>query len=332
LAEGVDTAALGHFQSLQFPDGTWAITDSFTGIHCVPLKTPDWHVMVSHGANAVWSPMSNLLLYGGTADIAAARAEGVRVGLGSDWSPSGSKNLFGELKAARTYGQTSHITLNDRDLLAMATTEAATILRWDKRLGSLEPGKLADLLVVDGVGDDPYSHLFTAAESSITLVMIAGAPRFGAPTLMQALSARGETVTIGGKARTFDATPSTEDPAVASISLAEATSRLRDALAHLPHLAQAPDRVNDAPRVSAGTTADQHWHLALDELSDTGVDLRPAFAGTLSARPLTAGPPLPLKPLSLDSLTVADDETFFDRLQAEQNLPKGFVAALRSLY
>ena len=48
----------------------------------------------------VWSPMSNLLLYGGTADIAAALAAGVRIGIGSDWSPSGSKNLLGELKVA----------------------------------------------------------------------------------------------------------------------------------------------------------------------------------------------------------------------------------------
>ena len=41
------------------------------------------------------------LLYGKTADIAAAKAAGVRLGIGSDWSPSGSKNLLGELKVAR---------------------------------------------------------------------------------------------------------------------------------------------------------------------------------------------------------------------------------------
>jgi len=49
----------------------------------------------------VWSPFSNLLLYGGTSDIARARNEGVLIALGPDWSPSGSKNLLGELKVAR---------------------------------------------------------------------------------------------------------------------------------------------------------------------------------------------------------------------------------------
>ena len=49
----------------------------------------------------VWSPFSNLLLYGGTADVARARQEGVLMALGPDWSPTGSKNLLAELKVAR---------------------------------------------------------------------------------------------------------------------------------------------------------------------------------------------------------------------------------------
>ena len=53
------------------------------------------------GAKLVWSPLSNLLLYGQTADIKAAKAAGVRIGIGSDWAPSGSKNLLGELKIAQ---------------------------------------------------------------------------------------------------------------------------------------------------------------------------------------------------------------------------------------
>ena len=53
----------------------------------------------------VWSPLSNLLLYGATARVDAAKRAGVRIGLGSDWSPSGSKNLLGELKVAWLYSQ-----------------------------------------------------------------------------------------------------------------------------------------------------------------------------------------------------------------------------------
>ena len=52
------------------------------------------------GGSIVWSPFSNLWLYRGTTDVLAARAAGVRICLGADWSPSGSKNLLGELKVA----------------------------------------------------------------------------------------------------------------------------------------------------------------------------------------------------------------------------------------
>src|SRR5581483_942349 len=106
LSEGTDDAPHKHFQARQLPGNAgWAITPALAGIHCVALKPPDFQIMASHGASMVWSPFSNLLLYGQTADVAAALAAGstntpLKIGLGSDWSPSGSKSLFGELKVA----------------------------------------------------------------------------------------------------------------------------------------------------------------------------------------------------------------------------------------
>ena len=76
---------------------------------------------------------------------------GVRIGLGSDWSPTGSKNLLGELKVAWLY--TQHMLdglFSARDLVAMATRDAAAILKWHKALGTLEAGKRADVVVIDG--------------------------------------------------------------------------------------------------------------------------------------------------------------------------------------
>ena len=55
----------------------------------------------------MWSPFSNLWLYGATTDVAAARARGLRLCLGSDWAPSGTKNLLGELKVADLYNRAS---------------------------------------------------------------------------------------------------------------------------------------------------------------------------------------------------------------------------------
>ena len=66
----------------------------------------------------MWSPFSNLWLYRDTTDVLAARAAGVRVCLGADWSPSGSKNLLGELKVADMWNRTSSAgELSDRGAL-----------------------------------------------------------------------------------------------------------------------------------------------------------------------------------------------------------------------
>jgi cytosine/adenosine deaminase-related metal-dependent hydrolase len=94
-----------HFLALEVAPGEWALTAVFTGIHTAGLLPEDFAVLARHGGAMVWSPLSNLLLYGATARLDAARAAGVRIALGSDWSPTGSKNLLGELKVAWLYSQ-----------------------------------------------------------------------------------------------------------------------------------------------------------------------------------------------------------------------------------
>ena len=97
LSEGKDERARGRFRALQLADGSWAITPALAGIHCAALEPEDFGILAEHGGSMVWSPLSNLLLYGETADVGAARESGVHIALGSDWSPSGSKSLLGRL-------------------------------------------------------------------------------------------------------------------------------------------------------------------------------------------------------------------------------------------
>src|SRR5206468_2451421 len=78
----------------------------------------DFKLMGANGAKMVWSPLSNLLLYGKTADVKAARDNGVTIGLGSDWTFSGSKNLLGELKVARAANAIWNFGFSDRDIVA----------------------------------------------------------------------------------------------------------------------------------------------------------------------------------------------------------------------
>src|SRR3954454_1053062 len=144
LAEGTDESAHKHFKALEISPGKWAITENLINIHCVALTDDDHAVLGAHGGSMVWSPISNLLLYGQTADVGAAIKHGVPIALGSDWAPSGSKNLLGELKAARLAADLSGVALADRDLAAMVTSTPAAMLGWEQQLGSLEAGKRAD--------------------------------------------------------------------------------------------------------------------------------------------------------------------------------------------
>uniref|UniRef100_UPI0018FE4765 amidohydrolase family protein n=1 Tax=Streptomyces xylophagus TaxID=285514 RepID=UPI0018FE4765 len=187
LAEGTDQAARDHFLALKLKDDQWAINQNLVGIHCTGLKAEDFKVLAGHGGSMVWSPLSNLLLYGQTADIAAAREAGVLIGLGSDWSVSGSKGMLGELKAARLAAKVGEVELSDRDLVAMATRDAARILRWEDALGSLQPGMRADLLVTAGITGDPYTALIKATDTDIRLVVIDGTARYGTRDLVGAI-------------------------------------------------------------------------------------------------------------------------------------------------
>ena len=84
----------------------------------------------------MWSPFSNLWLYRGTTDVLAARAAGVRICLGADWSPSGSKNLLGELKVVDLWNRTKlGGELTAQEICAMATCNPADAINWGERSG-----------------------------------------------------------------------------------------------------------------------------------------------------------------------------------------------------
>jgi cytosine/adenosine deaminase-related metal-dependent hydrolase len=246
LSEGRDAEAHKHFEALQFPDGEWAITPALAGIHCVPLTLQDYQVMADHGAAMIWSPLSNLLLYGQTADVQAARQAGVLMGIGSDWSPSGSKNLLGELKVAYLVSEALGGVFTRQELLAMATVNAARILKWDGVLGSLEAGKRADLIVVRGQKGDPYERLLQATETSIRLVVINGVPRYGDTRLMAPFGDGFEPWTVGGGKRLLNLKQKTADPVMGDLTLAQARDLLRQGLQNLAALAQPLDN-GDTP-------------------------------------------------------------------------------------
>ncbi len=348
LSEGVtregqaDSIARRHFLALEVARDEWALNDRFAGIHAAGLLPEDFEILGEHGGSMVWSPLSNLLLYGETARVDAARRAGVRIALGSDWSPSGSKNLLGEIKVAWLYSQ--HVlggALSARDIVAMATRDAAAILKWQAALGTLEAGKRADLLMIEGTKGDPYEALVKAAETSIRLVMINGIARYGTPALMKALAPPGEKLRVGGRERALFLGQENGDPDVAAVSLSTARAALRAAFRDLPDLARELEKPK--PRLARARDAEPVvWSLALDEIQETGIDLRPRLPfngpGDFTGPDTNAVPRAAallstiLQPIELDPLTVVDDRNFLAQIASAQNLPAAVRAGLADLY
>ena len=122
-------------------------------IHGIPYREPEWLQMSSASASLIWSPTSNLTLYGETAQIPAALDAGVNIALAPDWTESGSLNLMMELRAAMTINQ-EHWDgqISDQQLVKFVTCNAALALGIQDRVGQITPGFQADLMVISPVG------------------------------------------------------------------------------------------------------------------------------------------------------------------------------------
>ncbi|SDJ36226.1 Cytosine/adenosine deaminase [Frankineae bacterium MT45] len=319
LSEGTDDAARNHFLALEYAKDKWAITPNLIGIHCVGLTDADFAIFAEHGGSMVWSPLSNLLLYGKTANLGAAIAHGVPVALGSDWAPSGSKNLLGELKVAKLAATGAGATLTGSDLVAMVTSTPAAMLGWEQHLGSLEAGKRCDLIVVDGASQDPYDTLIEANESDLALVAINGIPRCGTASIMSQLGLAGDDeTTVAGQKRVLNLAQASADPSVEAVSVAQMVSILTAALGALG---------STTPKVAAPPSSGG-FVLAVDGVIDNHMSSRPHLpykgvpTGPSSRPTATAAKPRPLIPLTLDPLTAVDNPAYFDQLKHERNLPE----------
>ena len=140
--------------------------------HAVHLTPADMDILKTRGVGVSHNPESNMKLASGTAPVPALRRAGVPVGLGTDGAAS--NNDLDMFEAMRQAALLHKLQTNDPrtlpagDVLAMATIEGAAALGMQDRLGSLEPGKRADLIVVSMSAPrqtpmyDPLSHLVYA--------------------------------------------------------------------------------------------------------------------------------------------------------------------------
>jgi 5-methylthioadenosine/S-adenosylhomocysteine deaminase len=144
--------------------------------HCVHLESGEIEALAGAGARVVHNPESNMKLASGVAPVPEMIARGLAVGLGTDGCASNNNlDLFSEMDTAAKLHKvhTGDPTVMDAvTVLQMATIEGARALGMADRIGSLEVGKKADLVVVDTRSPhltplyNPYSHLVYAARGS----------------------------------------------------------------------------------------------------------------------------------------------------------------------
>ena len=289
-------------------------------IHCNAVTDSDWkRWQPSDAGGVVWSPFSNLWLYGSTTNVPAARDRGVSICLGSDWGPSGTKHVLAELKVARLVNQKQGFDLKDRDLVAMVTSNAGDVLSrcWSRQIGRLIPGAFADVTVLRRRGNgDVWSQIVAATERDVVLVVVGSVPRYGDA---DAMTAAGATLTsslsVGGtKRRLTIADPKDQKKAW---QWDDIVSRLDSVRRNPPAALVRGDRQR---RSYAGpiTASDAPLELALD---------MPTGSAMTHAGP----PPDPAKVVIPPLPTLVHDKAFFDDIRG-RGFHGGLLDGLADFY
>jgi 5-methylthioadenosine/S-adenosylhomocysteine deaminase len=159
--------------------GLGALTPATVIIHGTAMTRDHFAAAAEKGAKLVWSPQSNLRLYGQTTQVADALDAGLQVGLGADWLPSGSTSLLAEMKVARQQLIEQGAPLPADVLVAMVTSTAADIAGLGDRLGTLDVGRPADVVVLARRATDPYESVCAAHPNDVELVLIGGKLAYG---------------------------------------------------------------------------------------------------------------------------------------------------------
>lgn len=160
------------------------LSDRVLAAHMVHPTEEEIDLLAEHGVKVSHCPESNLKLASGIAPVPKMIEKGVTVGVGTDGTASNDDlDIIGEISTAAKLHKGYNLNptlLNARQALAMATREGAKAIRLYDKLGSLEKGKLADLIIIDINQPhlqplfDPYTQIVYSAKGADTDTVIVG--------------------------------------------------------------------------------------------------------------------------------------------------------------
>jgi hypothetical protein len=157
-------------------------------VHAMALRPPDAQYLLDTSTSVIWSPRSNISLYGATTPVTMYANMGIqKIALSTDWTVSGSMNILRELDCARNYNSRylgGYFT--DYQLWKMVTTNAAVALNLDDQIGVLAPEYFADITIFSSNGVKNYrgvknyhSAVINARVEDVVLVLRGGIPLYG---------------------------------------------------------------------------------------------------------------------------------------------------------
>lgn len=170
---------------LQRLHGLGLLSPATIAVHAVHLAVAEIALLAEHGCSVAHCPASNMKLASGMAPVREMLGAGINVGLGTDGAASNNRlDMFAEMRLAALLAKAATgdaTALPAFTALEMATINAARALGLDGHIGSIEPGKDADLVAVEIDGPalspcyDPVSHLvYAAGRENVSHVWVAG--------------------------------------------------------------------------------------------------------------------------------------------------------------
>lgn len=181
----LDWAAEQGATTVELTDRAGLLTDRLIAAHVMYPTEDDMDLIAESGTHIAHNARSNGKAGRGVAPITALRARGVQVGIATDGPMSGNTlDLFSQFAPAVMFQNIANNTrsaLLAQDVIKMATIEGAATLRMDKQIGSLEPGKQADLIRVSL--KDPRLHpiydiysmlVYATMPTDVVSTMVAG--------------------------------------------------------------------------------------------------------------------------------------------------------------
>ena len=165
--------------------GLGLVGPQLLAIHMTQVDEDDLALLAASGASVIHCPESNMKLASGSCPVGRLLAAGINVALGTDGAASNNDlDMLAEMRSAALLGKLvagDPTAVTAEDALRMATINGARALGLDRDIGSLVPGKQADLITVDLRGaatqpvHNPLSQLvYSAGRDQVADVWVAG--------------------------------------------------------------------------------------------------------------------------------------------------------------